>query len=127
MMLSDKKIMAFVAVSDAAKARSFYEGVLGLVFKREDAYALVFDCNGIELRMSIIKDLKPVHYSVLSWMVPDIQAMVTDLKAKGVVFDIYDGMGQDKMAVWKAPDGTRVAWFKDPAGNVLSLTQYTHE
>jgi catechol 2,3-dioxygenase-like lactoylglutathione lyase family enzyme len=126
-MLSDKTIMAFVAVSDAAKARSFYEGVLGLVFKRADAYALVFDCNGIELRMSIIKDLKPAHYSVLSWMVPDIKAMVTDLKARGVVFEIYEGMGQDNMGIWKSPDATaEVAWFKDPAGNVLSLTQYAN-
>ncbi len=124
-MLSDKTIMAFVAVSDAEKARSFYEGVLGLVFKRSDPYALVFDCHGIDLRMSIIKDLKPAPYSVLSWLVPDIQAMVGALKTKGVVFEIYEGMGQDKMGVWKSPDATaQVAWFKDPAGNVLSLTQY---
>jgi predicted enzyme related to lactoylglutathione lyase len=125
-MLSDKTIMAFVAVSDAAKARSFYEGVLGLTFKRSDPYALVFDCHGIDLRMSIIKDLKPTHYSVLSWLVPDIQAMVAALKTKGVVFEIYDGMGQDKMGIWKTPDGSQVAWFKDPAGNVLSLTQYAN-
>jgi catechol 2,3-dioxygenase-like lactoylglutathione lyase family enzyme len=123
-MLSDKTIMAFLAVSDADKARPFYEGVLGLPLKRTDPYAMVFDCHGIELRMSIIKSLQPAFYSVLSWMVTDMPGMVKGLQARGVVFERYEGVQQDELGIWTTPDGSQVAWFKDPDGNVLSLTQY---
>jgi catechol 2,3-dioxygenase-like lactoylglutathione lyase family enzyme len=115
--------MAFVATVDPGRARPFYEKILGLPVKRTDPYAIVFDANGIELRMSTVKDLKPVPYSVLSWIVPDIHTMIETLVAKGVVFERYDFMQQDEAGVWTT-DGAKVAWFKDPDGNLLSLTEY---
>ncbi len=115
--------MAFVATVDPGRARPFYENVLGLPVKRMDPYAIVFDANGIELRMSTVKDLKPVPYSVLSWIVPDIHAVIETLVAKGVVFERYDFIPQDEAGVWTT-DGAKVGWFKDPDGNLLSLTEY---
>ncbi|HMH24854.1 MAG TPA: VOC family protein [Puia sp.] len=126
-MLSDKTIMAFIATTDAKKARPFYEEVLGLPVKRTDEYAIVFNSNGIELRMTIVRELHPVPYSVMSWIVPDIHGMIKGLTAKGVVFEKYTFFTQDDAGVWTAPDGTQVAWFKDPDGNLLSLTQYPSE
>jgi len=115
--------MAFVAVSDAVRARPFYEDTLGLAVKSVDPYGIMFDSNGIYLRMSIVRDFKPAPYSVLSWVVGDIQAMIRGLEEKGVKFERFPGLPQDESGAWSAPDGTKVAWFKDPDGNMLSLTQ----
>jgi len=122
-MLSDKTIMAFLATTDPAKSRPFFENVLGLPLKRTDPYAMVFDSNGIELRVSTVADLKPAPYSVMSWIVPNIHDTITGLVAKGVVFERYGFFEQDADAVWHT-DGAKVAWFKDPDGNLLSLTEY---
>ena len=116
--------MAFVATADAARARPFYEGMLGLTVKRTDPFAVTFDVNGIELRMTIIRDFKPAPYSVLSWVVKDITGFLDALVARGVVFEKYGFPEQDDKGVWTAPDGTKVAWFKDPAGNLLGLAQF---
>jgi len=116
--------MAFVATVDAARARPFYESVLGLKVKDVDDYGTMFDANGNYLRMSIVREFKPAPYSVLSWEVADIHAMITGLVAGGVVFEQFQGLGQDEAGVWTAPNGTKVAWFKDPDGNMLSLTQF---
>jgi catechol 2,3-dioxygenase-like lactoylglutathione lyase family enzyme len=124
-MLHDKTIMAFLATTDPAKARPFYEDTLGLPLKRTDPYAMVFDSNGIELRMTTVKDLQPVPYSVMSWIVPDIHETVAGLGIKGVHFEKYSFFEQDPDGVWHSPDGALVAWFKDPDGNLLSLTQFT--
>lgn len=115
--------MAFVVTADAAKARPFYEGVLGLRVKSEDPYGIMFDSNGIYLRMSVIPGFKPAAYSVLSWVVGDIYGMIGALRERGVRFEVFEGIGQDEAGVWVAPDGTKVAWFKDVDGNMLSLTQ----
>jgi len=123
-MLSNATIMAFIATTNAAKARPFYEEVLGLPVKRTDSYAIVFNSNGIELRMTTVKELLPAPYSVMSWIVPDIHRTIDGLMAKGVNFEKYSFFEQDPVGVWTAPDGTQVAWFKDPDGNLLSLTQY---
>ncbi len=123
-MLSNQNIMAFVAVADAARARPFYEEVLGLTVKSEDPYGIMFDSNGIFLRMSVVGEFKPAPYSVLSWVVADIYAMIAGLSGRGVKFEVFPGLGQDASGVWAAPDGTKVAWFKDPDGNMLSLTQF---
>src|ERR1700712_5447488 len=116
-MLSDKTIMAFLATAHPAKARPFFEDILGLPLKRTDPYAMVFDSNGIELRMTTVKDHQPVNYSVMSWIVPDIHDTVAGLSAKGVSFEQYSFFEQDPDGVWHSPDGTLVAWFKDPDGN----------
>ncbi|MBS1663890.1 MAG: VOC family protein [Bacteroidetes bacterium] len=122
-MLGNQNIMAFVATADAGKARPFYEEVLGLKVKSVDQYGIMFDANGIYLRMSAVPNYKPAPYSVLSWTVGDIRAMIAGLSGKGVKFEIFPGIGQDEVGVWTAPDGTKVAWFKDTDGNMLSLTQ----
>ncbi|HMI62155.1 MAG TPA: VOC family protein [Puia sp.] len=123
-MLASQNIMAFVATADAAKARPFYEETLGLKVKSEDPYGIMFDSNGIFLRMSVVGDFKPAPYSVLSWVVKDMPAMIAGLSSKGVKFEVFTGLGQDENGIWAAPDGTKVAWFKDLDGNMLSLTQF---
>lgn len=123
-MLGDKTIMAFLATAHPLTTRPFYEEVLGLPLKRTDPYAMVFNSNGIELRISTVKDFKPASYSVMSWIVSDIHGTITGLQTKGVVFEKYSFLQQDPDGVWHSPDGTMVAWFKDPEGNLLSLTQY---
>ena len=116
--------MAFVATVDAARARPFYENVLGLKVKDVDDYGTMFDANGNYLRMSVVREFKPAPYSVLSWEVADIHAMIAGLTTRGVAFEQFQGFGQDDAGVWTAPNGTKVAWFKDPDGNMLSLTQF---
>jgi catechol 2,3-dioxygenase-like lactoylglutathione lyase family enzyme len=123
-MLDNQNIMAFVATADATKARPFYEDTLGLKVRDADAYGINFHAKGNYLRMSFIRDFKAAPYAVLSWVVEDIYKMIAALKARGVAFDHFTGLGQDESGVWMAPDGTKVAWFKDPDQNILSLTQF---
>ena len=123
-MLDNQNIMAFVATADVTKARPFYEDILGLKVRDADAYGINFGTNSNYLRMSVIPDFKAAPYAVLSWVTEDIYKMITALTAKGVLFDHFPGLGQDKSGVWSAPGGTKVAWFKDPDQNILSLTQF---
>ena len=125
-MLGKFDLMAFVSTAGSmkAKARAFYEEQLGLAVLAADDYGVMYDVNGRRLRMSYVKELQPAPYSILCWVVPDIRAAVAALVLKEVVFEQYEGLGQDAAGVWAAPDGTLVAWFKDPAGNVLSLAQF---
>ena len=123
-MLGKYDLMAFVSTAEPAVGRAFYEGKLGLPVKQADDYGVVYDVNGVRLRMSFVQELKPAPYSVLSWVVPDIHFLVAELKKKGVVFEVYPGFGQDEEGVWTAPGGTQVAWFKDPSGHLLSVTHF---
>jgi catechol 2,3-dioxygenase-like lactoylglutathione lyase family enzyme len=123
-MLGKYDIMAFVSTAEPAAARRFYEEKLGLGVKRTDEYGITYDANGINLRLSFVQELRPAPYSILSWVVPDLHAAIAGLVARGVVFERYEGFGQDEAGVWAAPDGTGVAWFKDPGGNLLSLTHW---
>lgn len=116
--------MAFVATADAARARGFYGDVLGLRFVSDEPFALVFDSSGVPLRVQKVATVTPAAYTVLGWSVPDIGATMERLRASGVRFESFGLPGQDESGVWTADDGTRVAWFKDPDGNVLSLTQF---
>ncbi len=116
--------MAFVCTANEDKARGFYRDTLGLTLLEEHQFAMVFDANGIELRVSKSATHQPARHTVLGWQVPDIVASVKQLENAGVVFHRYEGMGQDENAVWKAPGGSKVAWFPDPDGNVLSLTEH---
>jgi len=104
-MLNDKTIMAFIATTNPERARPFYESILGLPVKRTDPYAVVFDSNGIELRMTIVKELNPAPYSVMSWIVPDIHQTVQQLSEKGVSFEKYHWFTQDEDGVWHSPAG----------------------
>ena len=123
-MLGKFDLMAFVSTAEPAKARPFYEEKLGLQVTASDDYGVMYDVNGRRLRLLYVRELHAAPYSILCWVVPDIRAAVAALVLKGVVFERYEGLGQDDAGVWTAPDGTRVAWFKDPGGNVLSLAQF---
>lgn len=123
-MLGDKDVIAFVATSQPERARVFYEETLGLRFIADEPPALVFDAHGTMLRVAKVTRLEPQQFTVLGWSVPDIDAAVRALAAKGVMFERYPGFEQDAQGVWTSPGGGRVAWFKDPDGNVLSLTQF---
>jgi catechol 2,3-dioxygenase-like lactoylglutathione lyase family enzyme len=122
-MLSTSDVIAFCPSTDLAAARTFYEGVLGLPLVDENAYACVFDANGTMLRVTAVAHVAQPGYTVLGWSVTDIAHTVTALEARGVTFARYDGMEQDAQGVWTTPNGDRIAWFADPDGNVLSLTQ----
>jgi catechol 2,3-dioxygenase-like lactoylglutathione lyase family enzyme len=123
-MLGSANIIAFVPVTDFAKARTFYEGTLGLRLVKEDGFALVFDANGITLRVVKLQKFEPVHYTVLGWEVKGIESIVQQLQQKGVKFERYDFMKQDDLGIWTTPNGDKVAWFKDPDGNTLSVSEH---
>jgi catechol 2,3-dioxygenase-like lactoylglutathione lyase family enzyme len=123
-MLGSAKLMAIVTVSDAAQAMAFYRDVLGLTLASEDGFALVFDVGGTTLRVSIAKQVTVAPYTVAGWEVADAEATVRALAAKGVKFERFPGMKQDGLGVWTAPSGAKVAWFKDPDGNLLSVSQH---
>jgi catechol 2,3-dioxygenase-like lactoylglutathione lyase family enzyme len=115
-------LVAFVATANPAWARDFYEKTLGLTFVADDPFALVFDANGTRLRVQKVDTVGPVAHTVLGWQVPSIRAAVADLAARGVVFRRYEGMAQDEAGIWTTPGGF-VAWFQDPDGNLLSLSE----
>jgi catechol 2,3-dioxygenase-like lactoylglutathione lyase family enzyme len=125
-ILGGSELVAFAPTTDPEKARAFYEGVLGLrLVSDEKPFALVFDANGTMLRLTTVHEHKPDPFTVLGWRVENIKTKVERLVAAGVVFLRYPGMNDaDPHAIWSAPSGARVAWFKDPDGNVLSLTQF---
>lgn len=124
-MLGSQKIMAFVATREPDRAKAFYRDVLGLRLVQEELpFALIFDANGTMLRVSIVREIHLAPYTVLGWEVADIAAKATDLTSAGVKFERFSGMPQDELGIWAAPGGARVAWFKDPDGNLLSITQF---
>lgn len=124
-MLSFTGLMAFIPTKDAKKARPFYEGVLGLRFVSEDQFALVLEASGIMVRVAVVGEFKPQQFTVLGWQVSDMEKEVAGLQGQGVHFEKYGMKGQDRQGVWYSPSGAKVAWFKDPDGNVLSLTQFS--
>ena len=122
-MLGQMKIVAFVPTTDYDKARAFYEGALGLRFVSNDGFAMVLDANGIMIRVVKV-EFTPWPWTILGWEVPDIAAAAESLGGRGVKFEIYGFPGQDKNGIWTAPSGDKVAWFKDPDGNTLSISQH---
>lgn len=123
--LSQYSVIAFVPIVDVEKARSFYRDTLGLkLLSEEPPYALVFDAKGIMLRLTIMAERKPLQATVLGWQVPDITLAVKELEQSGVTFERYQFLPQNAEGVWTAPTGARVAWFKDPDGNILSLSEH---
>ena len=123
-MLGSIDIVAFVPTKDFEKSRAFYEGVLGLRFIKNDGFAMVLDANGIMVRVAKAQ-FTPAPFTILGWQVPDIEKMVAGLQAKGVQFERFGFLEQDALGIWTAPSGDKVAWFKDPDGNVLSVSQHT--
>jgi catechol 2,3-dioxygenase-like lactoylglutathione lyase family enzyme len=122
-MLGATNIVAFVPTRDSEKARAFYEGVLGLRFVKDDGFALVLDANGIMVRVAKVPEFKPAPFTILGWQVADIEKMAAGLQKKGIHFEIFGFFKQDDLGIWTAPTGDKVAWFKDPDGNILSVSQ----
>ncbi len=124
-MLATSDVIAFASTTDVTRARSFYEGVLGLPVVDENAYACVFDAHGTMLRVTAVGQVARPGYTVLGWSVIDIAETVTELESRGLAFTRYDRIEQDAQGIWTAPNGDRIAWFADLDGNVLSLTQFS--
>jgi catechol 2,3-dioxygenase-like lactoylglutathione lyase family enzyme len=123
-MFATSKLIAFIPTKDAARARAFYEGTLGLRFVHDDNFALVMDSNGTTIRIVRVGDFTPFPFTILGWEVEDIERAVTDLESIGVQFNRYGFLEQSPNGVWTAPGGTKVAWFPDPDGNTLSISQH---
>jgi predicted enzyme related to lactoylglutathione lyase len=126
-MLSSEAIVAFVPTTKPDEARRFYENTLGLEFVQRDAYGLDFNANGVALRVANVsseKDFTPASFTILGWAVDSIDDAARELTERGVVFEQYSGLEQDQLGIWESPSGARIAWFKDPEGNVLSITEY---
>ena len=122
--LGSEKLMAFVATQDQARAKAFYQDTLGLRPISEDRFALAFDVQGVMLRVTNVRKVVIAPYTVLGWQVQNIAATIKAMQEAGVKFEHYEGLGQDELGVWHAPSGAKVAWFKDPDGNTLSITQF---
>jgi catechol 2,3-dioxygenase-like lactoylglutathione lyase family enzyme len=123
-LLANLPVVAFVTIHDPERAKPFYRDILGLPLIGEELpYALVFDCCGTMLRLAIDPDSQPIRGTVLGWRVPNIEDTVHGLVRAGVIFERWGFMQQDELGIWTTPTGARVAWFKDPEGNLLSLSQ----
>ena len=123
-MLEGAPFIGFIPVRDTSRARSFYEGVLGLRVVEETPFALVIDAHGTMLRLTGVPELTPQPFTIAGWQVPDITAAVRELADRGVRFTQYEVMEQDEFGIWTAPGGDSVAWFQDLDGNTLSLTTF---
>ena len=119
--------VAFVNTADAGRARAFYRDTLGLPLVAEDGFGMFFAMGPGLLRLTPMPDFQPHPHPVAGWEVADIRATAAALKTAGVSLTVYEGFGQDEMGIWTAPDGhAKVAWFADPDGNVLSLSETGH-
>jgi predicted enzyme related to lactoylglutathione lyase len=123
-MLDSGALVGFVGVSDLDRAQVFYGEQLGLTLSDERPFALVAEVAGTMLRITAVEDVAPVPYTVLGWRVPNLDSAIDGLVARGVTFTRYDGMEQDVRGAWTAPGESRIAWFLDPDGNNLSLTEF---
>jgi catechol 2,3-dioxygenase-like lactoylglutathione lyase family enzyme len=123
-MLGSNNIVAFVPITDGTKAKEFYEDKLGLRFVKDDGFAMVFESNGIQLRAVKMKEVKPAQFTILGWEVKPIEKAATSLRARGVHFETFGFFKQDELGIWTAPSGDKVAWFKDPDGNILSISEH---
>ncbi|HEX3470083.1 MAG TPA: VOC family protein [Silvibacterium sp.] len=123
-MLAQCDVIGFIPTKDAARARNFYEQTLGLRFLSDDLFAIVMESNGTMIRIAQVKDYTPVPFTILGWKVENIEEEVATLAERGVSFKRYPWLEQTESGVWIAPGGAKVAWFQDPDGNVLSLSQH---
>jgi catechol 2,3-dioxygenase-like lactoylglutathione lyase family enzyme len=123
-MLTHSPLVAFVPTKDATRSRRFYEKILGLRFINDDSFAIVMDSNGTMVRIVRVGDFTPFPFTILGWQVGDIHRTVAEMAGRGVEFSRYGFLEQAEDGVWSAPGGAKVAWFTDPDGNTLSLSQH---
>lgn len=126
--LGNRNLIAFVTIRDAESAKRFYRDTLGLRLVSEELpFALVFNANGTMLRLAIAPQHVPLPGTVLGWRVDEIEEQVRGLAGAGVVFERFEGMPQDELGIWSTPTGAKVAWFKDPDGNLLSISEHPQD
>jgi catechol 2,3-dioxygenase-like lactoylglutathione lyase family enzyme len=123
-VLRNSPIIGFVPTTDAERSRAFYVDVLKLDFVSDDQFALVVRTQSSMIRIAKTENFTPVPYTVLGWEVSAIEEQVQALSAAGVSFERYPYLPQGELGIWTTPDGSKVAWFKDPDGNLLSLSQH---
>ncbi len=119
----DKPIL-FLATSNQAESKIFYENKIGLNFVSSDPYALVFNVGKSELRIQVVKSVIAIPYTSLGWSVNNLEKTIEKLTSNGVKFEAYENLEQDKHKIWHSPSGAKIAWLKDPDNNILSLTEY---
>ena len=117
------KSVSFIATANPVESQRFYEFMLGLPCLSDDPFALVFDLGNTTLRIQKVDSVPEVNYTVLGWEVVSIRSCVDELSARGVQFERFTQLTQDELGIWSAPSGVRIAWFKDPDGNTLSMTE----
>ena len=122
-MLGRAGVTAFIATANPSRSKKFYRDTLGLPLVSDDRFAIEFDCNGVALRIQKVSELTPHPFTALGWHVQNIGDAVATLSKRGVAFERYPYLEQDPLGIWEAPSGTRVVWFKDPDGNLLSLSE----
>jgi len=122
-MLDGSVVIAFLATTDSVRTRAFFQEVLGLDFISEDDFAIVYDARGTELRIQKVERFEPHPHTALGWQVASIDRAVREIAERGGVFERYTFLEQDASGIWMSPSGARVAWLKDPDGNLLSLTE----
>lgn len=123
--LAKYSLVAFATIVDVERAKGFYRDVLGLTLVSEEPpFALVFDANGTMVRLGMAKKLPETHGTVLGWQVPEIEVAIGELSESGVRFERFDGLTQDNKGIWTSPTGAKVAWFRDPDGNILSISEH---
>lgn len=123
-VLDEADVVAFIPVMNLTQAKAFYGSMLGLPMEGESPVAVTFDANGTTLRTVLVERFTPFPFTIVGWTVTDIASAVTELTARGIAFERFPGIQQDPLGVWGAPGGASVAWFKDPFGNTISLTQF---
>jgi catechol 2,3-dioxygenase-like lactoylglutathione lyase family enzyme len=123
-MLDKGKMVGFVPTLDYEKARAFYEGKLGFEFVSLDQFALVMGVGGHKIRIAKLANFTPLQATILGWQVDDIESVAKWLDGRGVGLEKYPFVQDRELGIWTAPTGDKVAWFKDPDGNILSVSQH---
>jgi len=126
-MLASAKLIGFIPTRDPQKSREFYVRTLGLRFVSEDHFAIVVDSNGMMVRITNVSnagDFKPFPFTILGWNVENAEQTVRELTQKGITFERFPGLQQNAHGIWQSPAGAKIAWFKDPDGNLLSITEF---
>lgn len=123
-MLTHSKLQAIIWTSRIGEAEAFYRDVLGLTLRTKSDGALVFDVGGSDLRVSPVPSMTRGEHTVMGFAVADLDGVISGLRARGVGFERFAGFPHDENGVVVSPDGARVAWFRDPDGNILSVVQF---